>query len=168
MAYGASMLKLCEINSWGFNIYRGADIIKCYEVGKQIVQDYASGALEFDEQLIQGAISSIINRLATIECGYFETALSKYVDEFCLQRGNNFNELYLERLQNVTKTDLKNAMQKYFVNMFDSNKSVAFVSCHPAKLESVQEFFETQGFTVEIEELEDDDDEIDSEEDENA
>ncbi|CAY86191.1 EC1118_1O4_0705p [Saccharomyces cerevisiae EC1118] len=168
LAYGASMLKLCEINSWGFNIYRGADIIKCYEIGKQIVQDYASGALEFDEQLIQGAISSIINRLATIECGYFETALSKYVDEFCLQRGNNFNELYLERLQNVTKTDLKNAMQKYFVNMFDSNKSVAFVSCHPAKLESVQEFFETQGFTVEIEELEDDDDEIDSEEDENA
>ncbi|CAI1705551.1 hypothetical protein SEUBUCD646_0O00620 [Saccharomyces eubayanus] len=169
LAYGANMSKLCEVNSWGFNIYRGADIIKCYEAGKQIVQDYASGALEFDEQLIQGAISSIINRMATIECGYFETALSRYTDEFCLQRGNNFNELYLERLQNVTKTDLKNVMHKYFVNLFDPKKSVAFVSCHPGKLESVQEFLETQGFTVEIEELEDDEEEeLDSDEDEKS
>ncbi|CAI4036225.1 hypothetical protein SMKI_15G0630 [Saccharomyces mikatae IFO 1815] len=169
LAYGANMSKLCEINSWGFNIYRGADIIKCYEVGKQIVQDYASGALEFDEQLIQGAISSIINRMATIECGYFETALSRYIDEFCLKRGNDYNELYLKRLQNVTKQDLEIVMQKYFVNLFDPNKSVAFVSCHPGKLESIQEFFETQGFTVEIEELEDDEEEeIDSEDDGNA
>ncbi|EJT41990.1 YOL098C-like protein [Saccharomyces kudriavzevii IFO 1802] len=169
LAYGAGMLKLCEINSWGFNIYRGADVIKCYEAGKQIVQDYASGALKFDEQLIQGAISSIINRMATIECGYFETALSRYTDEFCLQRGNDFNELYLERLQNVSEKDLQNVMQKYFVNMFNPAKSVAFVACHPGKLESVQAFLETQGFTVEIEELEDDEEEeVESDKDKNS
>lgn len=164
LAYGANMIKMVESNSWAFSIYRGADILKCYEVGRQIVNSYVSGAVEFDSQLIQGAMSSIINHIATVEKGYFEASLNKYSDLFFSNRGSNFNKLYLEKLANVTATDLQSAMKKYFVNLFEADKSAIYIACHPSKLEATQEFFEKEGYDVEIEELEDDEEEESDEE----
>ena len=157
LAYGANMMSKTDINAWAFSIYRGTDLTKCYEVGRQIVNDYASGALIFEPQLIKGAMSSIINRIATVESGYYNAALAKYVDEFLKKRGFDFNSLYLDRLSKVTVEDLQRVTKQYFVNLFDSEKSAAFVSCHPSKLDTIQEFLEKQGFSIKIEELEDDD-----------
>ncbi|SMN21882.1 similar to Saccharomyces cerevisiae YOL098C Putative metalloprotease [Maudiozyma saulgeensis] len=158
LAYGANMIKMIQINCWGFNIYRGSDIIKCYETGKQIVEGYADGTVKFEEQLILGAISSIINRIATVENGYVAAAMSKFVDDILLKRGPDFNKKFLAKLNDVTVEDLKRIMQKYFVNLFDKEKSAVFVSCHPTKTKSINEFLEQQGFEVEIEELEEDED----------
>ncbi|CAB4256608.1 similar to Saccharomyces cerevisiae YOL098C Putative metalloprotease [Maudiozyma barnettii] len=158
LAYGANMVKMVQINCWGFNIYRGSDIIKCYETGKQIVEGYANGTVKFEEQLILGAISSIINRIATVESGYVAVAMSKFVDDILLRRGPEFNQKFLTRLNDVTVKDLQRVMQKYFVNLFDKEKSAVFVSCHPTKVESINGFLEQQGFEVEIEELDEDED----------
>ncbi|KAG0663578.1 hypothetical protein C6P45_000826 [Maudiozyma exigua] len=156
LAYGANMVKMVQVNCWGFSIYRGSDIMKCYETGKQIVEDYANGTIKFDGQLILGAISSIINRIATVENGYVAAAMSKYVDDILLKRGSKFNDKFLSRLNDVTVDDLKRGMQDYFVNLFDKDKSVVFVSCHPTKSKSIKEFLEKRGFEVETEELDDD------------
>ena len=156
LAYGANMVKMVQINCWGFNIYRGSDIMKCYETGQQIVQDYVNGTIKFDDQLLLGAVSSIINRIATVENGYVAAAMSKYVDDILLKRGPNFNDKFLARLNDVTADELKRVMQKYFVNLFNKDKSVVFVSCHPSKVKSIEDFLEKRGFDVEMEELEDD------------
>ncbi|CCK73413.1 Sdd3p NDAI_0G04280 [Naumovozyma dairenensis CBS 421] len=168
LAYGANMVKMTEINSWGFNIYRGTDIVKCYQAGKQIVEGYATGVAQFQPNLMQGAVNSIINRLATIENGYFAASISKYVDDFLLARGPNFNKMILERLADVSIKELQHVMQKYFVNLFDSDKSVVFICCHPSKVEAVQEFLEEQGFTVDIEELEDEEQDEDEDDEGNS
>ena len=166
LAYGANMLKMVEANCWGFNIYRGSDIVKCYEAGKEIVNDYASGKIELDTQLIQGAISSIINRIASIENGYFAAASGKYVDDIVLKRGSDFTDRYLDRLNAVTVADLQRVLGQYFTNLFDKTKSVVFVSCHPTKLDETRDFLKEQGFDVELEELEEEeDDESDDESD---
>ncbi|CCC69485.1 hypothetical protein NCAS_0C04950 [Naumovozyma castellii] len=167
LAYGANMIKMTEINSWGFNIYRGTDIIKCYQAGKQIVEDYANGIEKFDPQLIQGALNSIINRLATVENGYFAAGIAKYVDDFLYKRGPNFNKKFLERLAKVTADDMQKVMKEYLVNLFNPEKSIVFISCHPTKLNSVQEFLEAEGFTVEVEELEEDEEDEEDEDEEN-
>ncbi|KAL3229795.1 hypothetical protein RNJ44_01931 [Nakaseomyces bracarensis] len=162
LAYGANMLKLTEINSWGFSIYRGADIIGCYKAGKEIVDSFAQGKSQFEPLLMEGAMSSIINHMATVEDGYFNAGLMKYVDDNLYQRGPDFKSVYLKKLSEVTISDLEKMMKKYLINLFDSQKSVVFVSCHPSKLESVQEFLESEGFEVEVEELEEDDSEAES------
>ncbi|CCH59639.1 hypothetical protein TBLA_0B08240 [Henningerozyma blattae CBS 6284] len=159
LAYGANMVKMIESNAWAFSIYRGSDLVKCYEVGKDIISSYANGTNKFEPQLIQGAISSIINRMASMDKGYFEAGLYKFIDQFFSNRGTDFNKLFLERLNELTVKDLQDTIQKYFLNLFDSEKSVVFVSCHPSNLEIIQEFLEKEGFTVEVEELEDDEDE---------
>lgn len=165
LAYGASMMKMTEANSLGFNIYRGSDVVKCYEVAKNIVMQHASGAVPVNVELLEGAVSMIINSIASVEKGYFSAAVSKYIDNFILQRGPNFNDYYLQKLGQVTAQDIQAAFKKYFVNLFDSTKSLVFVSCHPSKLETVQEFLEKEGFSVEVQELEDDE-ESESESDE--
>lgn len=167
LAYGANMIKKIEINSWCFNIFRGADIVKCYETAKLIVEDFANGQQLFDEQMIKASISSIINTIASIESGYFDAGISNFVDRFILDRGANFTESYLERLGAVTAEDLQRVMKKYLINLFDSEKSVVFISCHPSKFETIQEFLESNGFDVKVEELEIDDDEEDEEDEDN-
>lgn len=156
LAYGASMIKMTEANSLGFNVYRGSDIVKCYQVAKNIVLQHASGVMPINTQLLEGSVSMIINSIASVEKGYVSAALSKYVDNFVLQRGPNFNDYYLEKLSHVTAEEVQAVLKKYFVNLFDSSKSLVFVSCHPSKLEPVQEHLEKEGFQVEVEELEDD------------
>lgn len=165
LAYGASMMKMTEANALGFNVYRGADVIKCYQVAKQLVEQHATGETEINPQLLEGATSMIINSIASTEKCYASAAVSKYIDNFILQRGPNFNEYYLDKLGKVTAQDVQAALKKYFVKLFDSSKSVAFISCHPSKLEILQEFLETEGFVVEVLELEDDDEDADEDED---
>lgn len=160
LAYGANMVRMSEINSWSFNVYRGADIVNCYKTAQEIVNNYATGKETFDSQLIQGAISSIINRIATLESGYYHAAASKYVDNYLLKRGPDYNRFFLNQLNQISIEDLKDVMVRYLAHLFDSNKSSVFISCHPSKLESLKEFFEMEGFEVEVEEL---DDQVDSE-----
>ncbi|QLL34335.1 hypothetical protein HG536_0G01940 [Torulaspora globosa] len=164
LAYGASVLGIPEANSWAFHIYRGADILKCYQVAKEIVEQHASGAIEIDELLLEGAASMIINRIATKENSYASAAIANFTDNFILKRGPHFNEYHIKRLSEVTIADIRNIIKKYFVNLFDAQKSCVFVSCHPSKLEVTQEFLEKEGFTVEVEELDDEEEEDELEE----
>lgn len=164
LAYGANMIKQVEINVWGFNIYRGSDIVKCYQVAKDIVENYANGTEPIDSQMIKASISSIINSVASLKNGYFATGVSNFTDKFILQRGTDFTQDYLKRLEQVTIEDLQKAIKKYLVNLFDSDRSVVFISCHPSKLDVIQEFFESQGFDIEVEELEDDEESEEEEE----
>lgn len=166
LAYGASVIGMPEANCWAFHIYRGADILKCYQVAREIVEQHASGAIEIDQLLLEGAVSMIINRIATRENSYASAAIANYTDNFILKRGPHFNDYHIKRLSEVSAAEVRDIMKKYFVNIFNSQKSCVFVSCHPSKLEATQEFLEREGFTVEIEELDDDDDDSEDENDE--
>lgn len=161
LAYGANMIRMPEANCWGFSIYRGSDILKCYQVAKEIVGQHASGIIEIDKLLLEGAVSMIINRIAMMENSYASAGVANFTDNFILKRGPNFNEHHIRRLSQVTEKELQDTMRKYFVNLFNMNSSAVFISCHPSKLNSIQEFLEMEGFTVEVEELEE---EVDSEE----
>lgn len=156
LAYGAYVSKMFESNGIGFFVYRAADALKCYEVGKKIVENFASGNLAFDPILVKGAISSIINGIASSESGYLSAGISKYIDNFCKERGPNFNENFLRRLKETTVDDLQRVMKQWFGNIFDVNKGSVFVACHPSKAENIQEFLEAEGYTIEVEELFDD------------
>ncbi|KAM3164565.1 hypothetical protein ACU8KH_01480 [Lachancea thermotolerans] len=159
LAYGANIVKMSESDAIGFSVYRGADVIECYKTARNIVNDYASGKCDIEPQLLQGAMSSIINGIATAESDYFSAALMKYIDDYCRKRGPDFNQAFLQRLGMVTVSDIQAALAKYFTSIFDANTSSVFISCHPGKLETIQAFLEKEGYKVIVEELEDESDE---------
>ncbi|SCU94185.1 LAME_0F06480g1_1 [Lachancea meyersii CBS 8951] len=155
LAYGANIIKMIESDAVGFSVYRGADIISCYKTARSIVQNFAQGKTPIESQLLQGAVSSIINGIASSESDYFSAALMKYVDDICRKRGPNFNKAFLSKLGEVQAEDVERVFKKYFMRMFSWDTATVFVSCHPAKLESVQRFMESEGYKVVVEELED-------------
>ncbi|SCU79128.1 LANO_0A05160g1_1 [Lachancea nothofagi CBS 11611] len=156
LAYGANIIKMVESNAIGFSVYRGADIISCYQTARSIINDFALGNCEIDPQLVKGAVSSIINGIASSESDFFSTALMKYVDDVFKKRGPNFNRDFLKKLGKVEANDIQKVLAKYFVNIFDSKKATVFVSCHPAKLDAVSKFMVSEGYEILVEELEND------------
>lgn len=164
LAYGANMIRLSEANCWGFSVYRGADIIQCYRIAKEIVIQYASGATQIDTHLLEGAVSMIINKIASVENSYVAAGVAKYTDNFITRRGPNFNQYYLTKLAEITAKDIQRVIKKYFINLFDPEKSAVFISCNPSKLEPIQGFFEMEGFNVDVRELEEDKEDDDEEE----
>lgn len=163
LAYGAYMSKMFESNKIGFSVYRAADAIKCYETGKRIVNDYSSGKIEFEPMLVKGAISSIINGIASSESDYLNASINKYVDNFCKKRGPDFNTKFLGDLEKINTEDLQRVMKTWFVKIFDSDSGSVFIACHPSKLETMQTFLEVNGYTVEVEEVFEDEEESESE-----
>jgi Zn-dependent M16 (insulinase) family peptidase len=62
----------------------------------------------------------------------------------------------LEKCQSVTKEDILSATRKYYMPLFDPEKSIAVVVATPAKVDHIEEGLKSVGFEVERRELGDD------------
>lgn len=153
LLYGANIGRDVECGQLSFDIYRGADGEECLKVAKKIIEDYATGARKFDESSIQGAISSLVNRIAEQESNNFNAATDKFLDDVLMQRGPDYNTKSLAKLRDVTEQDLVYAIKKYYVPLFESDKSCVFACVHPSKVEGMQKMLNEWGYEVSVEEL---------------
>lgn len=151
LAYGANCYSNSVLGELCYTIYRGVDIQNCYKVAKNIVEGFASGATPIDDSLREGAVSSFVNKLASSQSNYFETAVFQFYDNVMLKRGPDFNKLMLEKLSAITNEELVEIFGKYFVNLFDPKKSICFISCNTAKADETKKFFIDQKYVVDVE-----------------
>jgi len=153
LAYGANVAKSVESGQLSFDIYRGADASGAYNVASQIVNDLASGVTKLDKSLIEGAVSSLVNSLASSESNYYTAAASKYVDNVLKKRGPDFNTRLIKQLSTITENDLIRVLNKYYVPLFKAETSAVFVCAHPSKANELVEFFSKLGYEVSVEEV---------------
>lgn len=151
LAYGANCYKNVPIGELCYSIYRGADIEKSYEVAKKIVLGFASGETPIDESLLQGAVSSMVNKLAEKQSNYSEAATAHFFDNVLVKRGPNYNEKLMKALSLITKEDLIDIFNKYFVKLFDAKHSMCFICCNPAKAGEIEKFFKAENYDLEVE-----------------
>ncbi|GME78509.1 unnamed protein product [Ambrosiozyma monospora] len=151
LAYGASIYKEVEIGQLSFYIYRGADIEKSYEVGKEIVEGFISGKTPIDEKMLQGAISSVVFNLTNSQSNYFQSAGRNFLDDVLMKRGPNYSHRLLKELSQITADDLVYIFKKYFGPLFDSSSSSCYIVCHPSKLEGVEKYFAGLGYKTSVE-----------------
>lgn len=169
LAYGANSYRNGEIGELIFSIYRGADIEKCFEIGKKLVDDFVNGDSLIDEKMMQGALSSIVSGLAEGQSNSFSSATTKYVNDVLYKRGPNYNELLMDELRSITTNDLKEIYAKYFVQLFDPKKSVCFIGCNPSKSDGIVDYFQTVGYEMFVEKIEvSNDNQEDGDEDEES
>ncbi len=153
LAYGANVSRSVETGQLSFDIYRGADAIGAFNVASKIVNDLASGATKLDKTLVEGAVSSLVNSIASSESNYYNAAASKYLDNVLKKRGPDFNTKFIRKLSQITEDDLIKVLNKYYVPLFDSNTSSIFVCAHPSKSEELNKFFSGLGYEVTVEEV---------------
>lgn len=176
LAYGANCYNKTSIGELCFSIYRGADVEKCYSAARDIVKGFASGEVAIDDSLRQGAISSMVNKIAESQSNYPETATAQFYDDVLVKRGPDYNGKVMRALSKITAADLVEVFNKYFVPLFDPKTSACFISCNPSKAGDIEKFFKDLMYDVLVENIsvEDDgegsddegsDDEDDSEDD---
>lgn len=153
LAYGAYTSVNDQEKQLSFEIYRGADIIKCYETGKQIIADFASGKSKIDSLVLKGALSLRINRIVQQEDSYVRSALRKYVSVFGKKLPLNYNEEIFKKMAQVNEAKLIAVIGKYFVPLFEVTTATPFIACHPSNCELITEFFEKMGYVVSVKEL---------------
>ncbi|VEU19767.1 DEKNAAC100497 [Brettanomyces naardenensis] len=151
LAYGANMSKDFEGGKLSFSIYRGADVEKCYDVAKKLVSDYASGAISVEEKMRLGAISSLVSSLANSQSNYFEAASRGFFDDALAKRGPEYNKRLMEELTQISTEDLVYIFKKWFVNLFNPEHSICFISCNPAQGDSIAKHFGDIGYEVTVE-----------------
>jgi hypothetical protein len=76
----------------------------------------------------------------------------------------------MKALSSITNEELVDIFKRYFVNLFNPEKSLCFVSCNPSKSDDIQSFFKDLKYEVEVEEVSvsDKDGEVDDEDDQDA
>lgn len=153
LAYGANLSRNVEFGRLCFDIYRGADAIQAYKVAKTIITDLVNGTVEVDETLFIGAVSSLISGIANSESNNYAAAAAKFSDVVLKGRGADYNDWFMKELESVTKQDMINVLKNDFEGLFEGKGSAVFVCCHPGKTEELKEFFEGEGYVVEIEEV---------------
>ncbi|RCK66408.1 hypothetical protein Cantr_02135 [Candida viswanathii] len=153
LAYGAQIRRHIETGYLSFNIYRGSDSAQAWLKAKEIVAQYASGELAIDSVSIESAIATIVNELANSQDNTYDAASFKISDNVFKRRGPNYLEYFIQRLNSLTSEDIVYVLKKYFVKLFDANHSLVFTSVPPAKAEELAEFFNKQGYNINIEDI---------------
>lgn len=170
LAYGVSIARSLESGYLNYTIYRGSDATQAWSVSKKIVDDLATGVTNFEPISIENSVSALINALTEYEANVIDASVTKISDLIFRQRGSNYKQLLIGKLKQVTKDDLVYIMKKYFQPLFDARSSVLFTSVSPSKTLDMKTFLTNQGYNVEIEEVnvenddEDDEDSMDEEE----
>ncbi|KAG7892759.1 hypothetical protein KL936_000933 [Ogataea polymorpha] len=151
LAYGANVYRIVEWGTVIYDIYRGVDVEKCFEVGKEIVESYASEVQKISDKALHGAMSSVVNSLVNGQTNYVSAAYRKFFDQILMKRGPDYNQTLVKSLSQVTSQDVVDVLKKYFLPMFDPKSSVCFVCCSPSKVESIEKFFNSKGYATSVE-----------------
>ncbi|KAG7863469.1 hypothetical protein KL919_000784 [Ogataea angusta] len=166
LAYGANVYRVIEWGTVIYDIYRGVDVEKCFEVGKEIVESYASGVQQIHDKELHGAMSSVVNSLVNGQTNYISAAYRKFFDQVLMKRGPDYNQMLVKSLSRVTAQDVVDVLRKYFLPMFNPKSSVCFVCCSPSKVKSIEKFFSSKGYDTSVEHIAADDGDEDYESDE--
>ncbi|ANB13374.1 hypothetical protein AWJ20_1662 [Sugiyamaella lignohabitans] len=179
LAYGASLFRSMEQGQIVLDIYRGTDAGKAVSVTKSIVEDLCDGREKFEKRFIEGAISSIVNSIASNESNFYTAASSKFFDNYVKKRGPNFNQSFMEAIKQVGEQQLQFVLRKYIRPMFHAHTSMVFVACNVSMVESLQKQLALSGYEVTVNAMvgaddsdedesgdDDDDDDDDDEDDE--
>ena len=184
LAYGCSFSRRPSTGMISLGIYRSPDAYKAYAAAKEQVEGYASGKYDLDKFALEGAISGIVLEMADREPTAAAAASASYVNTVFLGLAKDYSHQMLKKVRSVTPVQVREAITKYMVPVFDPKRTNLFVTCSMILSEQLASSFEKAGFGPDIKPVEafhddyglppvegeddpeDDDDEEDFEEDE--
>ena len=143
LTYGFQLSNDAESRVLSFSLYRCGDALSAYKAAKQIIADYASGALAISAVQLAGAKSSlaysIISRTATKSSAFSSAWTSSYIGTPI-----DHGRWLLAQVDGVGVIDAMHALKKYLVPLFFDPASNLFVTCPPSKAEALAEGFDAE------------------------
>ncbi|KAL1588263.1 hypothetical protein WHR41_02773 [Cladosporium halotolerans] len=155
LAYGTYFSRSADTGKLTFRISRSPDAYKAYAAAKAQVEGYASGSLKLDKFALEGAISEIVLGMANEQPTMSAAAELSYVNQVVRGIEKDWSHRMLARVRDVSPEEIRGAMAKYMLPVFDPKKANLMVTCAPIMREALVGNFEKAGFAAEVRGLED-------------
>ncbi|KAM0721705.1 hypothetical protein Q7P37_002630 [Cladosporium fusiforme] len=155
LAYGTYFSRSADTGKLTFRISRSPDAFKAYNAAKDQVTGYASGRLPLDKFALEGAISEIVLGMANEQPTMSSAAELSFVNQVIRGIDKDWSHRMLARVRDVTPDQIRAAVQKYMVPVFEPKTANLMVTCAPIMSEGLVENFKKDGFAAEFKALDD-------------
>ncbi len=176
LAYGASISSDPESQLISFSLYRSPDSAKAFAEARKVIQALANGEMQLDETTVESAKSSLHFSVADSEGTVSAAAGESFIDAVMKRTGKNRGRRLLQETsvsdrsqqscpqldidtalfsqpQAVTLEQIREALKKYILPIFDPATSVAAIASAPSRAKEIAEQLTAIGYEVEQKEL---------------
>ncbi|XP_035211557.1 uncharacterized protein C05D11.1-like [Stegodyphus dumicola] len=123
------------------SIGKATHLVKAYKEARDIVESHLNGESKWEKELMESASSSavfeIIEKIKTV-ADVAEESLKAYYRNIDM----NYTRNLLEKISQVTTSDMERVGIKYLKPLFDISKSRCAICCHPNKVNEIVQGFE--------------------------
>lgn len=173
LAYGTGFVRSVDTGKIMFRISRSPDAYKAFTAAKEQVDSYANGKFPFDRFALEGAISEIVLAMADEQPTMASAADTSFANQAIRGISKDWSHQLLAKVQAVTPEQIREAMLKYMVPIFQPESSNLVITCaqimketmetnfsaYKPKVRALEDFQDDYGLTA------DDDDESEDDED---
>ena len=154
LAYGTGFLRSVDTGSLMFRISRSPDTYKAFTAAKEQVEGYASGKLELNKFALEGAVSEIVLGMADEQPTMVSAAVNSFANQVIRGISKDWSHQMLAKVQAVTPDQIREAMKKYMVPIFQPQSSNLVIACAQIMKDSLSERFSSEGYKPEVRALE--------------
>ncbi|KZS93010.1 hypothetical protein SISNIDRAFT_454956 [Sistotremastrum niveocremeum HHB9708] len=148
LAYGAYIGADLESGLVSFTLYRSPNAYKAFEEGAKVVRGLADGSIPLDQTVVDAAKSSIVYGVTKAVSTPGRAAMNSFANQALKGVSHDFNVQLLDKYQEVTIDDVRTAIKRRFLPLFDPSSSIAVVVSAPGKVEEISSSLTEAGFTV--------------------
>ncbi|KAH9818516.1 zinc metalloprotease [Melampsora americana] len=149
LAYGAFMYVYPESGHVCIKIYSSPDSWKAFDEAGRVIKDLISKKHKFDELTLESAKSSLAYTTAARESNVVDAAYSSFTNMALKGISKDASRELLKKTKDITIDQVLEAIEKYFLPIFDAKTSLAVVASSPGKAESTAASLEAAGYRVE-------------------
>ena len=153
LAYGTTIRHIVEKGSVLLDVYRSPDAYKAFSASKKVLEDFVTGATQFDSLAFEGAISSIVLSFANSESTMASAAQSSFVRQVVRSLPKEWPTIIFEKVKKVTFEEMKAVMQDVLMPLFKPETSVQVITCAPLMQESLVKDLQGSGYKPEVKTL---------------
>eukprot|EP01080_Neovahlkampfia_damariscottae_P006879 gene6879-11041_t len=146
LSYSYSIYSSIEQGLTYFMLRKSTSLVKAYFEAKKIIEEYVDGREQFDQTMLDSAKSAVIFAIISREETLYDAANQQFYN-YLKNLPRDGNKKLLEKIAKVNMDDIKFALKKYLVDIFDEKKSIAVVTTNTQKVKEItEEFKETRNF----------------------
>lgn len=131
LAYGTSFGYSIDTGAVHFDVYRSPNAHRAFTASKKIVEDFLSGAEQFDAMMLEGAISSIVVSFANEQATITDAAVGSFIRQVVRGLPSDYNEKMLKKVREISVDEIKDVLQSVIMPLFTPGKANIIVTCAP-------------------------------------
>ncbi|XP_054720900.1 uncharacterized protein C05D11.1-like [Uloborus diversus] len=124
-----------------FVLFKSTHLLKAYKESINIIESHLDGSCKWETELLESGTSSlifeVIEKIKTV-ADVAEESLKAYYCDIDM----NYTQELLEKISQVTTSDMERVGSKYLKPLFDPKVSRCAVCCHPNKQNEIVEGFQ--------------------------